>query len=166
MCAFPLPCSRLYKSDLFSAYAPLLLERKAQKMRKSDAESGHTREITTIFQVGDKQSWGGVFSKALIRPFKIFACEPVIQLLGFYMAFIYGVWYLFLTTMPSIFQGVYGERPGIAGLHYLALGGGVVLATQISGKFVDRIYKHLVNTRGIDGKGRPEFRLRKPCFFA
>ena len=38
-------------------------------------------------------SWQHLLSKALIRPFELFASEPIIQLLGLYMAFIYGIFY-------------------------------------------------------------------------
>lgn len=38
-------------------------------------------------------SWKHIFRKALTRPFAIFAHEPIIQVLGVYMAFVYGVFY-------------------------------------------------------------------------
>jgi hypothetical protein len=38
-------------------------------------------------------SWKRVFANALTRPFVMFAREPIIQLLGVYMAFIYGTMY-------------------------------------------------------------------------
>lgn len=53
----------------------------------------------------------------------------------------------------------YGERPGIAGLHYLALGVGLSGASQLNARTLDRVYKHFKRKNG--GKGRPEFRLRE-----
>lgn len=41
--------------------------------------------------------------------------EPIIQLLGIYLAYIYGLIYLILTSIPGIFVGVYHESIGIAG---------------------------------------------------
>lgn len=38
-------------------------------------------------------SWTQIFSKALTRPFALFAHEPIVQLLGLYLAFIYGLYY-------------------------------------------------------------------------
>ena len=38
-------------------------------------------------------SWKAIFKKALVRPFKLFICEPIVQLLGVYMAFVYGLLY-------------------------------------------------------------------------
>ena len=50
-------------------------------------------------------SWKAIFSKALARPFKMFIYEPIVQLLGLYMAFLYGLLYCmhteYLSCMPS-----------------------------------------------------------------
>ena len=66
---------------------------------------------------------------------------------------------VFLTTIPGIFQGVYDERPGIAGLHYLALGIGLGGASQLNARTLDRVYSYYKDKNG--GRGRPEFRLRE-----
>jgi hypothetical protein len=61
--------------------------------------------------------------------------------------------------MPAIFQDVYHQRVGIAGLHYLALGLGLTVGSQFSAIFMDRIYLWLKSRNG--GVGKPEFRLRE-----
>jgi hypothetical protein len=38
-------------------------------------------------------SWQAIMIKALVRPFALFAQEPIIQLLGAYMAYLYGILY-------------------------------------------------------------------------
>ena len=38
-------------------------------------------------------SWQAVMIKALVRPFALSAQEPIIQLLGLYMAYLYGTFY-------------------------------------------------------------------------
>lgn len=65
--------------------------------------------------------------------------------------------------MPSIFEGVYKQRPGIAGLHYLALGIGLSGASQINARTLDKVYIYYKNRNG--GVGRPEYRLRKADSF-
>lgn len=65
---------------------------------------------------------------------------------------------VFLTTIPSIFQGVYHEKTGIAGLHYLSFGLGILIASQVGARLMDRTYAYLKTKMG--GQGRPEFRLR------
>jgi len=176
------------------AFAPLLLERKAERILKTmDTEKGPPKHVRTVFHNDDRQfvvtfhnlflslrfsvfnSWKNIISKALIRPFALFAREPIIQLLGIYMAFIYGLLYcvsflaswivcipnvipVFLTTIPSIFAGIYRQSHGIAGLHYIALGVGLSGMSQLNARTLDSIYIFLKKRYG--GVGRPEFRLR------
>ena len=66
--------------------------------------------------------------------------------------------------MPEIFAVVYNESPGIAGLHYIALGVGLSLASQLNARFLDRIYIYYKNKNG--GVGEPEFRLRELFIFS
>ena len=61
--------------------------------------------------------------------------------------------------MPLIFANIYHENVGISGLHYIALGVGLSLASQLNARFMDRVYVHLKNKNG--GVGEPEFRLRE-----
>ena len=67
---------------------------------------------------------------------------------------------VFLTTIPSIFEGTYGEPVGIAGLHYFALGVGLTGASQLNARMLDKIYKYFSDKNG--GVGKPEYRLREP----
>ncbi|PSR70787.1 hypothetical protein PHLCEN_2v13349, partial [Hermanssonia centrifuga] len=127
--------------------SPLLMERKAARMRKemeSDPEKATAREIRTRFDHSDRH-WKQIFAKSLVRPFKLFWYEPIAQLLGAYMAFVYGLLYLFLTTIPGIFE----RRLVYVGLH--------TGASQINARFMDRIYMYYTKKNG--GKGRPEYWL-------
>ncbi|RXW11237.1 hypothetical protein EST38_g14617 [Candolleomyces aberdarensis] len=142
---------------LQETYAPLLLERKAKTLRNQDPEKASNMTFKTIYDKADERTSKAIFSKALTRPFKLFALESIVQLLGVYMAFIYGIFYLFLTTMPTIFAEVYHEGPGIAGLHYIALGLGLTVASQINARLLDRPYKYFKEKN--NGVGEPEFRL-------
>ncbi|KAG7441537.1 MFS polyamine transporter [Guyanagaster necrorhizus] len=142
---------------LRESFAPVLLERKAEKIRKSkDPEKGQ-RNVRTVFDKAGTRSWQQIFATALVRPFALFVREPIVQIVALYMAFIYGVFYLYLTTMPTIFREVYHQNTGIAGLHYIALGLGVSLASQTNARYMDRVYKYLKERNG--GVGEPEFRV-------
>ncbi|PPQ92011.1 hypothetical protein CVT25_004868 [Psilocybe cyanescens] len=141
---------------LHETYAPFLLEKKAIQIReKLNIENEPRKEVRTIFD--SDRTWKLIFSKALTRPFQIFAHEAIVQILGIYMAFVYGLFYLFLTTIPSIFNNIYHESSGIGGLNYLALGLGLFITSQVNGHYMDRIYGYLKNRN--DGVGEPEFRL-------
>ncbi|KAJ7740218.1 MFS polyamine transporter [Mycena maculata] len=142
---------------LRESYAPFLLQEKADRIRKSlDAEKGPVRNVRTKFANQDR-TWKRIIQTALTRPFILFYHEPIVQLLGIYMAFIYGVFYIFLTSMPLMFQGTYGENVGISGLNYLALGIGVTGSSQINARLMDLIFKYLKEKNG--GAGQPEYRL-------
>ncbi|KAI0300487.1 MFS general substrate transporter [Multifurca ochricompacta] len=142
---------------LKETYAPILLERRAAEIRKRmDEENASGVVIRASIHTADRQ-WTAIFSKALVRPFRLFVYEPIVQLLGFYLAFVYGQLYLFITTIPSTFQDVYHERIGIAGLHYLSLGVGLSCASQINAWAMDRLYAKLKARNG--GVEKPEYRL-------
>ncbi|EIW57767.1 MFS polyamine transporter [Trametes versicolor FP-101664 SS1] len=142
---------------LKETFAPVLLERKAEQIRAGmDPEKAQTREVRTVFDNADRH-WKNIVTKALIRPFSLFYHEPIVQLLGLYMAFVYGTLYLFLTTIPGIFEGTYHQPVGIAGLHYFALGVGLTGASQLNARMLDRIYKYFQEKNG--GVGKPEYRL-------
>ncbi|KAF8836360.1 MFS polyamine transporter [Paxillus ammoniavirescens] len=146
---------------LQETYAPLLLERKANQIRQSmDEEKVPYKEVRTIFK-GDDRSWQLIMSRALLRPFALVYHEPIMQLLCLYMAYVYGMLYVFLTTIPTMFEEVYQQPVGVAGLHYIALGVGLVGASQMNARTLDKIYVHFKNKNG--GVGRPEFRL--PAMF-
>ncbi|KII85807.1 hypothetical protein PLICRDRAFT_44216 [Plicaturopsis crispa FD-325 SS-3] len=143
---------------LKETFAPTLLARKAQQIRKNmGIEKSDSSRVHTPFQERDDFHWKAIFAKALTRPFALFYRELIVQLLGVYMAFIYRLTYLVLTTIPGIYEGVYKQPPGIAGLHYIALGVGLTGASQISARALDGIYKRLKARNG--GVGQPEFRL-------
>ncbi|KAF5364870.1 hypothetical protein D9757_013047 [Collybiopsis confluens] len=153
---------------LQETFAPVLLERKAAVIRKElaeDPEKGtSTREVKTVFSNQEGRTIKEIFKKSLTRPFLIFAREPIAQVIGLYMAFVYGLFYLFLTTIPTIFSSVYHESTGIAGLNYIGLGVGLTLASQINARYMDKIYIYLKERNPIkdkdgNGIGQPEFRV-------
>ncbi|GJJ14206.1 hypothetical protein Clacol_008468 [Clathrus columnatus] len=128
---------------LQETFHPVLLEQKAKRIRK---EKGYDPKdnsvIRTVYDSPDRH-WQEILSRSLVRPFRLFLFEPIIQLLGLYMAFIEiamashfivfirtEIKSLVLVTIPGIFQNIYKENVGIAGLHYIALGIGLTLGSQ------------------------------------
>ncbi|KAH8077745.1 MFS polyamine transporter [Cristinia sonorae] len=141
---------------LKESYAPIILERKARARRQLLLSQGiQTSQVRVVGVV--KQRWRVLISRALVRPFALFYRETIIQVFGIYMAFIYGLLYLFLTSMPGIFKGVYGESIGISGLHYIALGLGITIGSIVNSLLMDKVY--LLFRKRNGGESRPEFRL-------
>lgn len=60
---------------------------------RSPTDRQCVRLIFIAMYTSISNSWKAIFSKALVRPFKLFICEPIVQLLGVYMAFVYGLLY-------------------------------------------------------------------------
>ncbi|KAJ3877765.1 MFS polyamine transporter [Lentinula edodes] len=146
---------------LQETFAPVLLERKAQRLAKaskSDNEKGTGRptSFSTIYE-NENRNWAYILRTALTRPFMMFIREPILQLLGVYMAFIYGIFYVFITTIPGIFTIIYGESIGIMGLNYFSLGLGMVFASWMNSRTMDKIYMYF-KTRN-NGIGEPEYRV-------
>jgi len=144
---------------LNESYAPYLLEKKVKKVASTmDLQNGPITQVRSVFESKGSRDWKVIFRIALTRPFALFYHEPIVQLFGLYMALIYGIFYLFLTTIPGIFTRVYHMEIGIAGLNYIALGIGLTGASQINARYMDRVYVWLRNRYGR-GVGQPEFRL-------
>ncbi|PPQ70367.1 hypothetical protein CVT24_013142 [Panaeolus cyanescens] len=143
---------------LKETFAPYILQQKADRIQKEmGTEKGPYKEVTTVYAAKEDRRWQSIFQKALTRPFMLFYYEPIVQLLGIFMAYVYGVFYLFLTTIPAIFRDIYHEEVGVGGLHYIALGIGLFLASQFNGIALDGLYRYFKKRN--NGVGEPEFRL-------
>lgn len=137
---------------LQETFAPVLLSRKKKQLIKETGnESLHTewdvphRTIGTTLRI------------SLTRPFKLLGTQVIVQVLALYMAYLYGMVYLVLSTFPGLWEKKYGESVGIGGLNYISLGVGFFLGTQICAPCQDRIYRALKARN--NGVGKPEFRV-------
>ena len=147
-------CIQLIATLFFrETFAPVLLGRKAERLRK---ETGK-RELRTKWERSDrtfaKVAWAG-----MARPFILLGTQAILQCLALYIAYIFGLVYLALTTFPALWTGDYHESISISGLNYLALAFGYIIGTQTCTRLIDKVYKHLKETRG-KGIGQPEYRL-------
>ena len=137
---------------LRETYPPKLLHLKAEKMRK---ETGNTA-LHTEFEHPER-SLANTMKRSLVRPFRLLGTQPIVQVLACYMAYLYGLMYLVLSTFPALWETRYHESIGIGGLNYISLGVGFFLGTQICAPLNDRFYRRLKARNG--GVGKPEFRV-------
>lgn len=80
------------------------------------------------------------------------------------MGFVYGLLYLLLTTLTSVFVSLYGWSIGVSGLSYIGLGIGFMLGVVVIGSTSDRIMaKHTKQNNNIRV---PEVRLKVCAFFS
>jgi multidrug resistance protein len=137
---------------LQETYAPVLLHRKKLKLIK---ETGNEK-LHTEYDHPDRTVLR-TLQISLGRPFKLLGTQIIVQVLALYMAYLYGLMYLVLSTFPTLWSNVYHESIGIGGLNYISLGCGFFIGTQVCAPLQDRIYTALKARN--DGQGKPEFRV-------
>lgn len=112
---------------LEETYPPVILVGKASELRRRTKNWGiHAKqeEIEVDFRE--------LLTKNFSRPLRLLFTEPIVLLLSIYMAFIYGLLYLFLTAYPIVFQQIHGFSGGIGGLPYF----GMILGQLLAGLYV------------------------------
>jgi DHA1 family multidrug resistance protein-like MFS transporter len=120
--------------DLFflrETYPPTILVAKAAELRRRTLNWGiHAKQEEIEIDVRE------LITKNFSRPMRLLFTEPIVTLLSLYMAFIYGLLYLFLTAYPFVFQGVHGMSAGVGGLTFFGMicgqliAGGTILLQQ------------------------------------
>lgn len=137
---------------LQETYAPKLLERKRNRLRK---ETGNM-ELHTAFDSPDR-TLATTLKTAMQRPFRLLGTQPIVQVLACYMAYLYGLMYLMLSTFPRLWNDIYGMKVGIGSLNFIAMGLGFFIGTQITAPLNDSLYRRLKKSN--NGIGKPEFRV-------
>ena len=137
---------------LQETWAPKLLENKARRLRK---ETGNDKLYAEVARVPT----GEKLKTSLVRPFRLLFTQPIIIICAIYMAYLYGIVYLVISTFPTLFTSpdYYNESVGIGGLHYIALAIGYFIGAQSTSRFNDYLYSRL--KRRNNGVGMPEFRV-------
>ncbi|ETS77409.1 hypothetical protein PFICI_11283 [Pestalotiopsis fici W106-1] len=137
---------------LQETYPPVLLNRKRMLLVK---ETGNL-DLYTALDYANRSVWE-TLQISLTRPFILLFTQPIVQVLAVYVAYLFGLMYLLLSTFPKLWQDRYDETVSIAGLNYISLGLGFFLGTQICAPLQDRIFRKLKCRNG--GVGQPEFRV-------
>ncbi|KAH8698912.1 putative polyamine transporter [Talaromyces proteolyticus] len=107
-------------------YAPVLLQRRARKLRKETGNKGIVAPLDLI-----PHDLRATVTVTLTRPLRMIIKEYMVSLTCFYLALAYAIFYLYFQAYPLIFEGIYGMSPGIAGLTYLPIAVGCFLACGI-----------------------------------
>ena len=145
---------------LEETYPPLLLRRRKWTIIESTGDTRYYTHYDHLDHVTVQ-----VLSRNLIRPFKLLATQPIIQVMALYNGFLYGNTYIFLADFVTLWTDRYHESVQIAGLNYVSIAVSSGLSTVIYSFTIDRIYKSLSDRN--DGQGNPEFRIpvMVPCTF-
>ncbi|KAL2816534.1 major facilitator superfamily domain-containing protein [Aspergillus granulosus] len=135
-------------------YEPSILRSRAMRIRR---ETGDTRyHIADEPQHPNNSPWQ-VLARALIRPLRLLAFHPTVQITSVISGFGYGVLYIVLSTFSDLWTKYYGQSVEISGLHYIACALGEILGSQICATIMDRLYYRM--TARTDRTHSPELRL-------
>lgn len=135
------------------SYPPVILKKRRDHLAKQTGNQNlhiayHRTEQTLMRSIG----------AAVARPTRMLATQPIVQLIALYIAYLFGLFYLIISTFPTVFTDLYHESLGISGLNYISLGLGYIVGAQANAHVTDRLYKHLKAKRA-DNTGLPEFRI-------
>ncbi|KAK7703236.1 hypothetical protein SLS64_009213 [Diaporthe eres] len=94
-------------------YAPVLLQRKCKRLKKSTNNPD-------LYTEHDSVSLQTLLRTSAIRPFKLLATQPIVQVWSLYCAYIWGILYLIIATFPDVWTDIYGESIAIGSLNYIS----------------------------------------------
>jgi MFS family permease len=138
-------------------YAPVLLQRKTERLAKELGRDDLHSALVKKEEIGLRPSFRRNLRVGLRRPFLLYFKSPIVFLLSTYVAFQYGLLYLFFTSMPAVFRGIYGFSVGMSGVAYIGIGVGFGLGMLLSALTNDRMMISMARRNG--GKMEPEMRL-------
>jgi hypothetical protein len=136
-------------------YAPFILRSRASALSKMTGSV----YVSRLDAGQPPKTLTQELSVALSRPWVLLFLEPIVLLMSLYMSIVYGTLYMFFAAIPIVFEGSRGWNEGLAGLPFVGVTIGVILATVLSGVDNKR-YVRLSETMAAKGAAvEPEARL-------
>ncbi|KAK0628753.1 putative bicyclomycin resistance protein [Bombardia bombarda] len=139
-------------------YLPVITQRsRAAAMLANPAQHG-SRCISAFppAELENKRDFKTV-RQSLMRPFVLLWTEPIIQVSSLFIAYLYGLNHLTLTTFQSLWRDVYGQSMMRASQNYFFIAAGFILGSQATGWIGDKIYRHVGNKKP-NAPSSPEIR--------
>lgn len=136
-------------------YAPVILTRRAKKLRK-DTRNG--RYYTEHERIIAGKSVTSILGSALTRPIRLLIFHPIIMITAVNLALDYGILYIVLSSFAQLWTDHYHMSVEMSGLHYLAIAIGEVVAALLLSPMMDRYYRWK-KSQHPDSDLAPEYRL-------
>ncbi|KAG6910333.1 hypothetical protein DXG01_011401 [Tephrocybe rancida] len=129
MMIFAGACTILVIVAIPETYAPVILLKKAKRLRKEDPVANKA-----IHAEHEKQDWSikGVVHRTLFRPFHMLFMEPVLVLITIYLSLVYGLLYALFQAFPIIFIQRRGFTIAQDGLIFIGVGIGTTLGSFLN----------------------------------
>lgn len=110
-------------------YAPVILLKKAKKLRTEDPIGNKN-----LYAEHEKQDWSimGVIHRTIFRPFHMLVLEPILVLITIYISVVYGLLYGLFQALPIIFIVKRGFTISQEGLIFIGIGIGVCVGSVIN----------------------------------
>lgn len=138
---------------LKETYRPLVLGRKVAEMRR---ETGNSRLVAAL---PHESSGPKALRESIVRPIRLLLTSPLVSLPALGLAVIFGIFFIMVSIIPSLYQQVYGWSTGASGLPYLGLGAGLFVGLGIYAATADRVYRRLTHNLAPGTAPPPEMRL-------
>lgn len=122
-------------------YAPLILKRRAAKLRASTSNPNIITEQEKV-----KLSLGDIVRTSLIRPVTMILTEPVLDLMCMYIVLIYAMLYAFFFAYPVIFGKLYHYNDGQIGLMFIPILIGAGFALLVT-PFIEKQFRKTCQLR-------------------
>lgn len=147
-------CFLVTALTLRETYAPVILKRKAARIRKETQDDRYKAPLDLV-----KLDARALFQGTLAKPFILLVQEPMLLAITIYMSFVYGVLYLLFEAYPIVFQQGHGFNAGIGGLMFVPFFLGGCVAVVIFVAIFNPRYVRLVDQLPKGGRVPPEERL-------
>ncbi|XWW92421.1 hypothetical protein V2A60_000344 [Cordyceps javanica] len=118
-------------------YAPVLLERRAARLRRLTGNPA----LRSRLDPGPAATPATLFARAILRPFKMLALSPICAICNVFVGVAYGYLYIMFTSITPLFQRQYGFDSVHAGLAFLGLGVGSLFGVAYFSSASDRYMK-------------------------
>jgi MFS family permease len=124
---------------LRETYAPVILERKAARLRKETGNQSLRSKLDS------DTSRNAYIKRSIVRPMHMLIFSPIVTFMCIYIAMLYGFLYILFTTYTFVFEEVYHFSSSAVGLTFIGSGvgmfAGLFLVGTVSDKEIRRIQK-------------------------
>ena len=106
-------------------YGPIILKKRAKRIRNSTDSN-----VFAAIEL-EKKGVRQMMTVTLMRPIHMIIREAIVLFTCLYLSIAYAIFYLFFEAYPIIFEGLYHMNTGLAGLAFLPILIGAVIALGI-----------------------------------
>ena len=142
---------------LNETYGPVLLQRRAKKLRKQNDDERHWSRYD--IRVG----FWELMRINLKRPFVMALTEPICMFWNIYISITYGILYLCFVAYPIVFTEYRGWSVGISGLSFVGIGIGTMIVICCAAPIRKMINAH---KKDAEGNVPPEAMMSIVCIAA